>query len=118
MYSDFRYSLGRKSESRGRAAACISLLLQCHLAQRSSLEKEDGAPFALRAIIALLCSLSQGLSPVGAFLKLFHNQLPFRFDQWETLAGDWKAGGRKKPTCFSPSHSTSVASLWGTKSLL
>lgn len=41
------------------------------------LEKEDGAPFALRAIIALLCSLSQGLSPVGAFLKLFHKPASF-----------------------------------------
>ena len=52
------------------------------------------------------------------FLNFFTSQLPFGFDQWETLTGDWKAGGRNKPMCFSPSHSTSVASLWGTKSLL
>lgn len=34
------------------------------------------------------------------FLSFFTSQLPFRFDQWETLAGDWKAGGRNKPVYF------------------
>lgn len=43
----------------------------------------------------------RGLSPTVAFPKLPHQLLPIGFDQREALAGDWKAGGRNKPGCFT-----------------